>query len=408
MLTASPPLDLDAAYAEVVAILDGARDIVLGRVEGRGPEWIDDRGWRPYLLSLGEAALERADTLGIAPFFLADPGCPPSLRELARRTASVLAALPRFPQDAPPVDFPHMNPRKRGQVAAILRILREAFADLTEIVDVGAGRGQLTTRAAAALAIPAVGIERDPDRVAMATALAGGLPVRFVTADALSPTDNPLAHLPASPHRLVMALHGCGQLGDAVVTGAAASGASVLLLGCCPQKIRGREREALVPGGPSFPKEILGLGNVLSRTAGVEGELAPALASKEARLALRYLIAGRGTDLPPGEEMRGVNRRRVQEGFAVFAQAVCQVRGWPPPTTEELAMAGQAARAHYLAQRRFSLPRSMLGRPLELFLALDRARYLRRRGYAVQVGELFPATVSPRNVAVIGRARCVF
>ena len=398
-----PPQDLAAAYAGVVALLDGTRDIVLARVEDTAPAWIVDRGWQDYLLAISETDLERADTLGIATWFVSDPACPPSLRALSERTLAV--TIPRLPGAVAPVVFPFMNPRKRGQVAAILRLLREGFSGLSEIVDVGAGRGQLTTRASSALSVPAVGLERDPERVAVATALVGDLPVHFVTADVLSSTDNPLRSLPPTPHRLLLALHGCGELGDALVTAAAATQASVLLLGCCPQKIRGHERVALVSGGPAFPKEILGLGNVLSRTVGVESDLGLSLATKEARLALRNLLAARGMAIPAGEEMRGVNRRKVNEGFAGFAQAVCQVRGFSPPTPDEITTAARAAHAHYVAQRRLSQPRSMLGRPLEIFIALDRATYLQKRGYDAQVVELFPTTDSPRNLAVIGRWR---
>jgi hypothetical protein len=176
----------------------------------------------------------------------------------------------------------------------------------------------------------------------------------------------------------------------------------VLLLACCPQKIRGPQRVALLPGGPTLPKKILGLANVLSRSQGIEGQLRQALATKESRLALRDLLAARGTTIPAGEEMRGVNRRTANAGVAAFAQAVCQVRGLPAPTPAEIAAAAAQAHAHYLDQRRLSLPRSMLGRALEIFLALDRALYLQRHGYATQVVELFPAAYSPRNLAVLG------
>ena len=395
-------IDLSAAYAEVAALLADARDIVLERVEGTAPMWAVARGWQDYLLGIAEADLERADSLGIARWFLSDPLCPPSLHALAGRCLAVTALIPTLPGDAEPVDFPFMNVRKRGEVAAILRLLREAFVGLSEIVDVGAGRGQLTTRAAAALSVPTLGLERDPQRVAVATALAGDLPVRFLTTDVLSPTDNPMLCLPANPKRLLMALHGCGDLGDALIAAAVATRASVLLIGCCPQKIRGQQRTALSPGGPAFPREILGLANVLARTEGIEVELRHALATKEARLALRYLLAARGTSVPAGEEMRGVNRRKANAGFAVFAQAVCSVRGLAAPTPSEIAAAAKQAHTHYVAQRRLSLPRSMLGRPLEIFLALDRARYLEDHGYDVHVVELFPVATSPRNLAVVG------
>jgi hypothetical protein len=209
--------------------------------------------------------------------------------------------------------------------------------------------------------------------------------------------------LPALPHRVLMALHGCGQLGDALVTAAVATGASVLLLGCCPQKIRDTRRDPLVPGGPSFPREVLGLANVLPRQEGVEGDLRDALAAKEARLALRELLAARGLSVPAGEEMRGVNRRKPSAGLAALAAAACQARALPPPTTDEILTASQRAHAHYLTERRLMLPRSMLGRALEIFIALDRALYLQQHGYRVHVLELFPSAITPRNLAVLAR-----
>lgn len=396
-----PSLDVPSTHAALVRVLADARDVVLLRAETTPPAWSLSRGWGDYLLGLSEADLDRADTDGIADWFSNDPGCPASLRELAGRVSTLTHAVPVMAGASLATDSRCMNLRKRGQVAALLGLLRHTFSDVTEVVDVGAGHGHLTLHAAAALAVPAVGLERDPERVAVARSLAGDRPVRFVTADVLA-ADNPLAALPRNPKRLLMALHGCGDLGDALVTAAAASEARVLLLGCCPQKIRGRERVALVPGGPSFPREVLGLANVFARTMGVEGDLRQALATKESRLALRYLLAARGHAIPAGEEMRGVNRRKANAGFAVFAEAVCRVRGFAAPTSDEIADAARQAHAHYLAQRRLSLPRSMLGRVLEIFLAMDRALFLQNHGYLARVIQVFPTALSPRNLAVLG------
>jgi hypothetical protein len=399
---ALPTVDLATAYSRVVALLAEAREIVLLRAAATPPSWCLAHGWQGYLLGLSEAALECADTEGIAAWFLADPDCPSSLRDLAEQVRAFLALVPVVPGLAEPAELPFMNVRKRGQVAAMVRVLRESFPDLQEIVDVGAGSGHLTRRASAELSVAALGLERDPERVAVARTLAGDLPVRFVTSDVLSAADNPLATLPQTSGRLLVALHGCGELGDAVVTAAAAARAQVLLLGCCPQKIRGAHRTPLVPGGPSFPREILGLANVMARTAGVEGDLRRALATKESRLALRSMLAERGVSIPAGEEMRGVNRRKASAGFAVFAEAVCRARAFLPPSCEEVAAAADKAHAHYVAQRRLSLPRSMLGRVLESFLALDRALFLQTCGYRATVVELFAAAYSPRNLAVLG------
>jgi hypothetical protein len=51
--------------------------------------------------------------------------------------------------------------------------------------------------------------------------------------------------------------------------------------------------------------------------------------------------------------------------------------------------------------RRWELPRTMLARLIEVWVALDRAMLLVRSGRRVDVSMAFDAQVSPRNVAVI-------
>jgi hypothetical protein len=398
-------------YAATRDLLDEARDVLLERVHCLPVAWAEARGWSSYLLALSEHALDTADTLGIGKWFLADCDCPASLRDLARRVEE-LCVLPRWElPENPSVDWPFTGARKRQQIAAVLHHLRAFYPRIGQLVDVGAGRGQLTTRAARALSVPALGLERNSERVAVARLLARLLDenaqVEFLTTDfitdALDSEASALERLERVPDRLLLALHGCGELGDALVRSAVSLSAHVLLLACCPQKIRTKERPSLAACGPTLPKEVLGLANVLSRTAGIEGSLASELATKEARLALRTLFEARGIAVPAGEEMRGVNRRKVHAGLAALALAAFQVRGLPHPSESELRAAAALAHDQYLARRRLSLPRSMLGRVLEIFLALDRAMFLLTAGYDVRVVELFPVEVSPRNIAVLGR-----
>jgi hypothetical protein len=410
-------------HAAARDLLDGARDLLLGRVDFLPVAWAESRGWSDYLLALSEGALDTADTLGIGKWFLADPDCPTTLRELARRVEG-LCVLPHFelpedPSENSKGDWPFTGARKRQQIAAIVHVLRTFYPRICQIVDVGAGRGQLTTRAARALSVPALGLERDSERVAVARLLARLVDKKakedakedakveflatdiFIT-DSLAPDASPLERLERFPDRLLLALHGCGELGDALVRSAVSLSAHVLLLACCPQKIRAQERPPLVGSGPTLPKQVLGLANVMSRTAGIERSLVNELATKEARLALRYLFEARGIAVPAGEEMRGVNRRKVHAGLAALAQAACLARGLRYPNESELHAAATLAHDQYLARRRLSLPRSMLGRVLEIFLALDRAMFLLAAGYDVRVVELFPVEVSPRNIAVLG------
>ncbi|HEY5241490.1 MAG TPA: methyltransferase, partial [Polyangiaceae bacterium] len=61
------------------------------------------------------------------------------------------------------------------------------------------------------------------------------------------------------------------------------------------------------------------------------------------------------------------------------------------------------ARREHARARRASLARAMLARVLEVYVLLDRAVFLEKHGFAVEVGELFPVTVSARNLALVAR-----
>jgi hypothetical protein len=45
----------------------------------------------------------------------------------------------------------------------------------------------------------------------------------------------------------------------------------------------------------------------------------------------------------------------------------------------------------------------MLARVLEVYVLFDRAAYLEQHGFSVDVGTLFPALVSARNLALLAR-----
>ncbi|APR78632.1 Transcriptional regulator, AraC family protein [Minicystis rosea] len=196
-----------------------------------------------------------------------------------------------------------------------------------------------------------------------------------------------------------MGLHACGALGDRLVTAAIAAGCDVALVSCCPQKIDAPVRAPLSRAGASLHlrRETLGLANLTARPVGVETSLEATLAAREARHALHLLLRGRGVTLTPGEEMRGINRRRAHAGLAAPALSM---RGLPPAGDAELRAFEAEARRRYARVRRLSLPRNMLARLVELAVVLDRAAALEEHGAAVPVLTIFDRAVTPRNVAL--------
>ncbi len=400
-------IDATAALADAIRILLPVQDILDGRVEdAEAPPWCADRGWAGFLLGLDDAELQRCEAEGLAGRAPGIAGAPADLIALGADVARAtrLPALAGSAHPLPPLSEPALRSvraRKREQLPALLGAVEAMAARAARIVDVGAGSGHFTRLSAEIFARDAMGIERDGARVAAARARARDLPpeagaLRFVAEDAC------LEALAFAPDDLAVGLHACGELGDRLVVAAAAAGCDVALVSCCLQKISTPARAPLSRAGAalSLRRDTLGLANLTAQPEGVEVSLPATMAGREARFALHGFLRARGVVLSPGEEMRGINRRRARAGLATLAARACALRGLAAPGEAEIRLHEEDARRRYAAVRRLSLPRSMLARLVEIAVVLDRASALQERGHAVRVATIFDRATSPRNVAL--------
>ncbi len=373
-------------------------------VEAEPPQFCARRGWTRCLRALDDRALAACEADGLAAHLPALPGAPPELVALGREVTEA-ARLPALERRRPvePARLRAVPRRKQAQLAALLGAVAPMAARAARIVDVGAGSGHFTRLAAEAFDRAAVGLERRAEQVAAATRRLG---------DGLHAGSATYVTMEADPHALALAsddlavgLHACGKLGDDLVRAAAAARCDLALVSCCLQKRAEAWREPLSPlaSGLRLRREVLGLTNLTAQPLGVEAPLELTLQARAARYALRRLLAARGVAVEPGAEMRGINRRRAHAGLAAIAERACALRGLPPPTASELRQHEALAAARYAMVRRFSLPRSMFARILEIAVALDRGAYLEAQGLAVQVATVFERTVTPRNVGLFAR-----
>lgn len=91
------------------------------------------------------------------------------------------------------------------------------------------------------------------------------------------------------------------------------------------------------------------------------------------------------------------------ESFATYAlEQFKRIGVTPTQSTEELNQFFANHKLQDLIHRMLSagLIRNALGRPLELYLLLDRAIYLEEQGYRVRLQEFFDEEVSPRNLGI--------
>ncbi len=395
--------DLEARWASATALVAGARDVLDARLlDGVPPPALVARGWDASLLALEDDELERIEAIGLAARW--PTRTPPTLSELLEHARAVT--------DVPVLGGPgaasgplraRETPRKHAQVEALVGAVAPLVARAGRVVDVGAGHGHLTRAIAALLAVPAVGVDRDGARVDRARSLVradAGDRASFVVRDVLR------EGLAIAPGDCVLGLHACGELGDVLVEAASAVGAAVALVGCCLQKRRQPVRAPLCPVGEhgaalDLPRPLLGLANLSMRDEGVEASRAENLVARERRVALRRLLSLEGHALGPGEEIGGLNRRAAHGPLDALVARAFARRALPAPSARAIDEAGRWAREHHGRMRRLSLPRALLGRALETWVALDRARRLAIDGYEVKVGTAFDASVSARNLAIL-------
>jgi len=302
---------------------------------------------------------------------------------------------------------PGETPRKRAQIDAFGALILSAVpiasaaARVTRVVDVGSGHGHLTRAIAERMEHPVIGLERDAVLAGTARALSDGRGPSFVVTDVLRDGLGP------RPGDCFVGLHACGELGDAMVTSVAgAPGTSLALVGCCLQKRRQLSRLPLcpVPGLDEkleLPRRLLGLSNLTARDGGVEASRSDNLAARERRLALHRLLTQRWGPMRLGAEMDGLNRRVAQRDLSFLVARAFAHRGAPAPSAAAIDEAARWAREAYARARRLSLPRGLLARVLEVYVLLDRAMLLERRGFVVRVGTVFPVDVSARNLALV-------
>ncbi len=389
-----------SALERTLATLTPVLDVIEQRVDdAEVPEWCSARGWATFLLELSDAELERSEALGLAQAAESLPPLPPSLAQLAARVreASALPALDTVALSQTQNDVRGVSQRKQQQLSALLGSLGSLVSGARRIVDVGAGSGHFTRLSAQHFSREALGLERNPERVARAKERAlGEAKATFAVVDALHDG------LALRPDDLAIGLHACGELGDTLVRSVAESGADLALVSCCLQKISVPQRLPLSRRAAGFvlSKDILGLSNLTSQAVGVEASMAHNLRGREARYALRQLLIARGQDVAPNAELRGINRRRAQIGLREIATRALEQRELAPASAAELAHFEAEASRHYHAIRRLSLPRNMLARTVELSVVLDRAAHLEESGYFVRVATLFERAVTPRNVSL--------
>lgn len=321
----------------------------------------------------------------------------PRLRELhgltalpARGGAALRDLGPRFARDVPG--------RKWQQVSAFAAAVAPAGRPVVEWC---AGKGHLGRLVGAQWAQPVTSVDIDAALCGAGEALAqrAGVAQRFLAADVLQPLP---AGLLAGGHAVT--LHACGDLHRRLVRAAVEQGAAALdVAPCCYHKAADEDAVALGSGAR------LRLSRDDLRLAVTETVTAP---PRERRLRDREIAWKLGYDglrrRVEGEDryrpMAPIDKGWLKEGFEAFCRRLAARHGVALPAALDWGHWERHGAGRARGFLRHSLVRHAFRRPLELWLALDLARFLEGSGYRVELGVFCPRQLTPRNLLLSARS----
>ncbi|WP_339477114.1 methyltransferase [Pseudomonas sp. RL_5y_Pfl2_69] len=230
------------------------------------------------------------------------------------------------------------------------------------------------------------------------------LAVRHVQQDVLAPE----AALQLTPGMTPVALHACGDLHVRLLQLACAAGCGQLAVSpCCYNRISAPHYQPLSTAARAshlqLSLEDLSLPMSETVTAG----------ARVRRLRDESMARRLGFDLWQRQHRQcdeylstpSLPSTWLNKPFAEYCEDLAALKNLSTSGREDWS-ALEAAGWKRLAQvRNLELVRGLFRRPLEVWLVLDRALYLKENGYEVQVGEFCDSQLTPRNLMVLAQ-RC--
>lgn len=326
-----------------------------------------------------------------------------------------LTTLPVYPTQAvalPEVWSESISARKWQQLQAFVSCLP---VDDAALVEWCAGKGHLARTLARRDGRPVDALEWQKTLCESGQTLAErqGLKVRFHHQDVMS--DNVTRWL--TPSARAAALHACGDLHGQLLQRAAEQGTAITLAPCCYHRT---EAEIYQPFSHqartlSGEKTLLSEETVLTRDdlamAVQETVTAPRGARRHRLRANAWRL---GFDLLQ-REVRGENHYlpvpslaygKLPSDFAGFCRWAAEQKQVVLPASIDWAAFESAGWRRLAEVTRLELVRHLFRRPLEVWLALDRVRFLEEAGYEVFLGTFCERALTPRNLLIEAKRSC--
>lgn len=241
-------------------------------------------------------------------------------------------------------------------------------------------------------------LEYDPALIASGQALSDhhGLAVTHRLQDVMADVAISAEHTP-------VALHACGDLHVRLLHVANAAGCKRLALApCCYNRIGAERYQALSTAGRASQLQLsvddLGLPLSETVTAGnrVRQQRDTSMARRLGFDQLQRQLRSDDEYLPTPS----LPANWLDKPFADYCQELARLKNLSTGEQDWAALEAHGWRR--LAEvRNLELVRGLFRRPLELWLVLDRALFLKEQGYKVEIGTFCEPTLTPRNLMVL-------
>lgn len=224
------------------------------------------------------------------------------------------------------------------------------------------------------------------------------LPMQFVQGDAFSPDADRLFHT----QQHAVALHACGDLHVTLMQKAAHFGLPALTLSpCCYHLIRHDEYQPLSAQGKASKLRLTrqDLRIPLQETV-TGGERVKRHRFQEMVYRLGFDLLRRNTlNIQEYQPLPSIKKSMLAAGFKAFCLWGASHQQWALPESD-WEKYQQQGEQRFWQMERLSLLQDLFRRPLELWLVMDRAEYLREQGYRATIHEFCERSVTPRNLLI--------
>ncbi|CAN8062353.1 unnamed protein product [Agarophyton chilense] len=374
-----------------------------------------------FLEELPYSTLNQIEVKG-ASEVLFDEDMPPFLRKLTNLATELSHYFPYMEQKHPLQKLQKksistaQDTRKRiklaklHQIGAVTSCARHIASQVSSrsirrIVDMGAGHAHLAASLRTMLDLPTVAIDCDPALIQTAKTLYGTIPNLTIHKHLVQSLRSSTMEI--MPNDMLFGLHSCGSLGETVVKMAAAKQvAAVFLVSCCLQKLESSAsfRQPLsdvVLQDPKLRKLLTVERKFLGATNRSRNAPCKSNKARVTRYALRKLLADRGLSYRHGNEVEGLSRHIFKYGLLHVSQKFAKIHNIDLRLGENEAIErAKNAAVDYSRMQALGIPRAIAGEVLEKAIILDRASMLEKTFPVVRTMQVWPESISVKNLAI--------